>query len=123
MNCKYCEENLLPERKTIEHFIPRAKNGKNSVENRVLYICLKCNNSKHNLLPWAFIMDLREAIRLGNNYANIKLDLLPIVIKNMELLMVEKLENIDNLFEGTLGAKVSLIRNYKNNIEKLLINN
>ena len=47
--CQYCLKQLPRNKLTIDHVIPRSKNGTNSFENCVTS-CLKCNNKKSDKL-------------------------------------------------------------------------
>ena len=46
--CEYClsQEDYSPDYFSVEHIIPKAKNGTNSIEN-LAYACLACNSHKY----------------------------------------------------------------------------
>jgi len=48
--CQYCEKNLSVKECTIDHVIPRSKNGGHTWEN-VVIACKKCNQIKGSSLP------------------------------------------------------------------------
>jgi 5-methylcytosine-specific restriction endonuclease McrA len=49
--CQYCFEKFPLKQLSIDHIIPRSKQGPNSHDNFCLS-CIKCNREKSNITPW-----------------------------------------------------------------------
>lgn len=54
IHCHYCDTATLPGKRHLDHYIPLAKGGEDSVAN-LRVACAKCNQCKHALLPEEFI--------------------------------------------------------------------
>lgn len=66
--CYYCDSKLtwddlsLKTNKTVDHFIPLSKGGRNTNDNAVI-CCSRCNRMKGNFMPDEFIEKLNRLIK------------------------------------------------------------
>lgn len=63
-HCYYCKCNVTLETSTLDHLVPRAKGGKNSLDNLVL-CCYVCNHKKGTRTAEEFLKFLAEEKKNG----------------------------------------------------------
>ena len=60
-NCHYCNIKLDEYNRTVDHLVPKSKNGSNHIENMVM-CCDNCNSLKSNMDYADFVMMLAKKI-------------------------------------------------------------
>ena len=77
--CFYCNDNIDFRNWQLDHFFPRANNGKNSAENLVA-CCKWCNTMKNALCGNSFINKCSEIVS-NNFFVKNNFDAIKIIIK------------------------------------------
>ncbi|MEW6125962.1 MAG: HNH endonuclease [Acidobacteriota bacterium] len=67
--CQYCGRAFPPQELTLDHVVPRSRNGDSSWDNLVA-CCRSCNNRKGNLSPEAAGMRLLKKPQAYNLHVN-----------------------------------------------------
>jgi hypothetical protein len=72
-NCYYCNKQFGKDDATIDHFIPKAKGGRDNLKyNRYVVCCKVCNLAKADIHPFNFLSKLRKAMTFGNRVGDIE---------------------------------------------------
>lgn len=129
--CFYCERKFIPQNygtnktcaKTIDHIIPIAKKGNNTLHNKI-NACAECNHWKANLSLDEFKEQVKIFIIKNENYKTISKELFYTIIKNIFELKKYVENNKDKLIlkktnnQNHWGKKLSLVGDHLRRMEE-----
>lgn len=128
-SCFYCHDDLTFKKCTLDHKVPKKKNGKNKFKNLVI-ACNRCNKIKGSSFDFVHFSEIVKNTEDRDFYWNIRYSIKKTIVQNNSYIirqiwdyktsMLQNQKHIDNFKKANLSINKLLKNN--NNIKKEIKN-